>query len=420
MGALSRSAAWAPLRQRAFRIVWLTFLGVQVARWSQTVGAVAVIAAQSRSSLLLALVQTASTLPAVVFALPAGAAADMIDRRRLLLGLIGGTAVGIGALGLLVGVDAATPWVVLALTLLVGATIAVAVPAFAALVQDLVPREQIASAVTLNGISVNLARAVGPAMAGLILILVGAGVLFALLAAALVAMAVLFMTAPKPHAPPPSTGERLGAAMLAGVRFSRSSTELKAVLARSFVFVVPASAMWALLPAVTVQLLHLDAAAFGGVLAALGVGAVLGAQVLPQLRARYGLNLLMALGSAASAANLVVLGLVHQTVVVVISIVFAGAAWMAVLSSLQTSAQLVAPARVRGRVLSIYQLVFQGGMAAGSALWGVIAEAVGLRQALVASAAVLLVSLLGMRRWRLPVHAVAQGAEPAESIEAAG
>src|SRR5262249_6532295 len=153
----------------------LTFLGVQIARWSQTVGAVAVIAAQSRSSLLLALVQTASTLPAVLFALPARAAGHLIDRRRLLFRPLRVAPIAIGALGLLVGVDAATPWVVLGLTLLVGATIAVAVPAFAALVQDLVPREQIAAAVTLNGISVNLARAVGPALAGLILIAVGAG-----------------------------------------------------------------------------------------------------------------------------------------------------------------------------------------------------------------------------------------------------
>lgn len=399
--AVSRGAAWAPLRHRAFRTVWLTFLGVQLANWSETVGAVAVISEQSGSAALLALVQTASTVPAVLLALPAGAVADLIDRRRLLIGLVGSMSVSMALLAVLVGAGSASPAVVLVLTLAMGAAIAVAIPSFGSLIPDLVPPADLASAVTLNGISINLARAVGPALAGVTLALLSAAALFVILAAALAAMALLLLAAPRSAGAPPSRGERLGPAMGAGVRFARSSSELRAVLARGFAFVVPASALWAVLPAVAVQQLALDPAAFGGILAALGTGAVLGAQALPWLRSRVGLDVLVASGTVYGAINLVLLGTVHETWVAIASLVVAGGAWIAVLSSLNTAAQLAAPAWVRGRALSINQLVFAGGMAGGSAAWGVIAEAVGLREALLAAAAALCASLIAGRRWSL-------------------
>ena len=382
-------------------MVWFTFLGVQVANWSETVGAVAVISGQSGSAALLALVQTASTVPAVVLALPAGAVADLIDRRRLLAGLVALMALSMAVLAALVAADAATPAVVLALTLAMGAAIAVAVPSFASLIPDLVPHADLASAVTLNGISINLARAVGPALAGVALALLSPAALFAILAGALAAMALFVLGAPRSAGAPPSRGERFGAAMAAGVRFARSSRELQAVLARGFAFVVPASALWALLPAVAVQRLDLDPAAFGGALAALGGGAVLGAQLLPWLRERVGLDALVVGGSLYGAANLVLLGTVDGVAVAIASLVVAGAGWIAVLSSLNTAAQLAAPVAVRGRALSINQLVFAGGMAGGSALWGVVAEAAGLTEALIVAAATLALSLVVARRWSL-------------------
>jgi MFS family permease len=394
--------AWTPLRHRGFRLVWLTFLGVQVANWSETVGAVDVIAAQSGSAALLALVQTASTVPAVALALPAGAAADLVDRRLLLVGLVGSMSASMGLLAALVATGWAPPAVVLALTLVMGAAIAVAIPSFGSLIPDLVPRADLAAAVTLNGISINLARAVGPALAGLVLAFLSATALFAVLAAALAVMAALLFAAPGAAGRPASPGEGWGAAMRAGLRFARSSRDLRAVLARGFSFVVPASALWALLPVVAVHQLGLDAAAFGGILAALGTGAVLGAQLLPWLRARLGLDLLVRCGTVYGAVNLVVLGSVHSTPLAVASIVVAGAAWIAVLSSLNTAAQLAAPAWVRGRALSINQLVFAAGMGGGSALWGVLAEAAGLEPTLLAAAGVLAASLLAARRWSLP------------------
>src|SRR5215207_198283 len=397
-----RATAWDPLRHPAFRLVWMTFLGVQLANWSETVGAVAVNSAQSGSAALLALVQTASTLPAVAVALPAGAAADLVDRRSLLVALVASMCASMLLLTAAVATDTATPAVVLALTFAMGCAIAVAIPAFASLIPDLVPPDELAAAVTLNGISINLARALGPALAGIVLALTTASALFGLIAGALGAMALLLLATPRAAGTPPDqSGEGWTAAMRAGVRFARSSTDLQAVLGRGFAFVVPASALWAVLPAVAVHRLDLEPAAFGGILAALGSGAVLGAQMLPWLRARLGLDRLVSLGTAYGAVNLVLLSVIDSTALAVASLVVAGAAWIAVLSSLNTAAQLAAPAWVRGRALSINQLVFAAGMAAGSAAWGLIAEAAGLESALIAAGGVLVASLAAARRWPL-------------------
>lgn len=394
-------AAWAPLRHGPFRVVWLAFLGVQLVLWSESVGAVDVIAAQSDSVALLAFVQTASTLPVVALALPAGAAADLVDRRRLLIAIVASMAAAMVLLAALVAADAAPPGVVLGLTLAIGAGVWASFPAFSALIPDLVPRSDLAAGVTLIGISINLARAVGPALAGLALVVAGAEALFAVLAAVLVLLALMLVSSTGTQGAPPARGTSVLAAMREGVRFARGSGELQAVLVRGGAFVVPGSALWAVLPAVAVQRLGHDSSGFGGILAAVGLGAVLGAQLLPALRARYGLDRLLLAGSLYGAANLVVLALVTSTPVVVASLVLAGAAWIAVLSSVNTAAQLAAPTWVRGRALSINQLVFSGGMAAGSAVWGVVAEAAGLRAALLAAAVVLVLSLTAALRWPL-------------------
>jgi MFS family permease len=399
MLGLTPGLAWAPLRHRAFRIAWWTFFGVQLVNWSETVGAVEVIAAQSSSVALLALVQTAAMLPGLVLALPAGVAADLVDRRRLLVGIVTGMAAAMALLALLVEAGAATPAVVLLLTLAIGAGVALSFPAFTALIPDLVPPRDLAAGVTLVGISINLARALGPAIAGLALTLVGASTLFAGLAVALVAMAVLLLSQPRRAEAPPARGQGWVDAMRAGVRFARRDRPLRNVLTRAGCFVLPGSALWAVLPAVAVQRLGLDAAGFGGILAALGAGAVAGAQLLPWLRARLSLDLLLRIGTVYGAVNLVLLAVLESTPLIVASLVVAGAAWIAVLSSLNTAAQLAAPDWVRGRALSINQLVLSGGLALGSAAWGVVAEAAGLRPALVASAAVLTLTLLGAARW---------------------
>jgi predicted MFS family arabinose efflux permease len=290
---------------------------------------------------------------------------------------------------------------VLVLTVVLGCAIAVAVPAFASLIPDLVPRSDLAAAVTLNGISINLARALGPAVAGLILAFTTASALFVALGVTLAALCTLLLAIPDGVRRPAAHGAEWRAAMRTGVAWARGSAALKGVLVRGFCYVVPASALWAMLPAVAVQRLDLDPAAFGGVLAALGGGAVLGAQLLPWLRERLGLGRLMTIGSACVAANLAVLGVVDSVPVAVVSIVLSGMSWITVLSSLNTSAQLVAPDWVRGRALSINQCVFATGMAGGSAAWGFMADATSLRFALLGAAALLVLSLGTARRWSL-------------------
>jgi predicted MFS family arabinose efflux permease len=397
----AQPAAWAPLRHGVFRVVWVTFLGVQLANWGETVGAVGVISGQSRSAVLLALVQTASTLPAVALALPAGIAADLVDRRTLLSVLLACMCASLALLAAAVAAGTASPAVVLLLTLALGSAIALAVPAFASLIPDLVGPGDLAAAVTLNGISINLARAAGPALAGVVLALTSATALFALLAAAVAALAIRFVATPGIARGPVQRHGSWRAAQRGGVRFARSSAALRSVRARGFAFVVPASALWAVLPAVAVHRLGLEPAGFGGVLAALGCGAVLGAQMLPALRARLGLDRLVAVGSLVGAANLALLAVVENTPLAVASLVVAGAAWIAVLSSLNTAAQLAAPAWVRGRALSINQLVFAGGMAGGSAAWGIVAETAGLGPALLVAAGAVAASPAAARRWPL-------------------
>lgn len=379
--------------------MWVAFLTVQLMNWAQTVGAVDVIAAQSSSPALLALVQTASTAPAVLFALLAGAAADLLDRRRLLAALTAAMALVMASLAAFVVAGEATPALVLLLTFALGVGVAMAVPAFASLIPDLVPREELAGAVTLNGVSINLARAVGPALAGAVVALSGAGLLFAAQAVILAALVVLLVATRAPIERAPAGGDSLGVAMRAGLGFARRSRELRAVLVRGGSFVLPASALWALLPSVAVDRLKMGSSGFGVLLAALGVGAVAGAQALPRLRAGLGLSRLVAAGSAYGALNLVVLTLVRSDALAVGTMVLAGAAWMAVLSSVQTAAQLAAPDWVRGRALAVNQLTFAGGMAAGSAAWGLVAAAAGLTTALLVAAALLaVVAAAGLRR----------------------
>jgi MFS family permease len=401
VSAQTGTSAWAPLRHPAFRVVWLTFLGIQLVQWSETVGAVEVIAAQSDSALLLALVQTATMAPGIVLSLPAGAAADLVDRRRVLFAIVAAMTATMTLLAVLVWLDAAPPVVVLLVTLAVGAAFAIAFPAVSALIPDVVPRRQLAAGVTLVSISINLARAVGPAAAGLLLALASAEILFAILAAGLAGMTAMLVATGGTGGAPPAARRKVGPAIVEGLRYVRRAPDLQAVLTRAGGFMVPGSALWAVLPAVTVQRLGLGAAAFGGILAALGVGAVAGAQLLPWLRSRLSLDALVRWASAYSALNLVLLATVDITPLLVASLVVAGAAWLTILSSLNTAAQLVAPAWVRGRAMSVNQLVFSASIAAGSALWGVVAELTGLRAALLIAAGMVAASLALAVRFRL-------------------
>lgn len=384
-------SAWAPLRIALFRRVWTVFLASQVVTWMQTVAAVEVLVSLHASSAQLALVQTATSLPAFLLAVLAGSIADVVDRRALLLVMQAWMLLAACALVVLTATGAITAAGVLLLTFALGVTVAMTTPTFQAVTPDVVPHEQLAGAVSLMGVSINLARAIGPAIGGLLVALTSSSVVFGLEAAIVIATILLLLrtrgisSAREGERAP----EHLGGAVRVGLRYVLHHRPLLAVLARTAAFVLPASALWALLPVVAQRELGLGSTGYGVLLGCLGLGAVLGASFLPQLRASLGLDRLIAAGSLYTALNLVLLALLDVPALVGAALVLGGVAWIAVLSSLNTAAQTVAPAWVRARTLGAYQMVFQGGLAGGSAAWGVLATHASTTTALTIAAAVL-------------------------------
>src|SRR5215207_5529202 len=243
-------SALAPLRRPGFRAAWSALAGSQLVIWMNTVGAVTVIAALSDSPTLIALVQTANSLPAVLLALVMGSMADIVDRRRFAVASQSWMLVSVAALAALTLTDAITPELALALTFALGAGMATTFVIYQALTQDFVPRSELMAAVALNGVAINLARAIGPALAGLIIAALSAGALFAVEAGLLVVIVGLVTLRVRPPGPVRASGERFAPAVRAGMRFVRFSPSVRTVLLRGAAFSVSASALWALLPVV--------------------------------------------------------------------------------------------------------------------------------------------------------------------------
>ncbi len=371
---------WAPLRRPTFRALWIATLASNFGTWIQNVGAAWMMTALAPEPLTVALVQVASSLPFFVLAIPAGALADVVDRRRLSLVALGWLAATTALLAALSLADHAGPATLLGLTFMIGIGSALLAPALAAIIPDLVPREEIESAVSLNGISMNVARAAGPAIGGVVVAAAGAGATFALNAFSFVAvMAVLlrWRRAPVERKLPP---EELFGAMRAGIRYVRHSPPLRTVLVRTGTFVLPASAVWALLPLYARDSLGLGAAGYGILLGFFGVGAVASGIPLPALRSRLGVERLATGAAFAFALSHLALGWQPTIAAAAVSLFVAGGSWLVLLSTLTAAAQLSIPSWVRARALATHMLVLFGGLAAGSAGWGAIAGAVGLPQ----------------------------------------
>jgi MFS family permease/quinol monooxygenase YgiN len=393
-------AGWGLLRRGGFRSVWSAFFGSQLVVWMHQVGAVTVVASLSDSATLIALVQTATSLPAVALSLVIGATADIVDRRRLVLAAQAWMATSIAALAALTLGDAVDAATVLALTLALGAGMATSIIAYQALTPEFVSREELPQAVALNGVAINLARALGPAIAGLLIVALSAGALFAIEAAGVLLLMVVVFRLRTPEQQR-DEGEQLGSAVRAGARYVRFSPLARPVLVRAALFSLGASALWSLLPVVAVGPLALDSRGLGLLMGCVGTGAIIGASVLPRLRRRLPLDLLVAGATVALAGGLCGLAWLREPALIGAVLVVTGAAWLGVLSSLNTAAQRAAPGWVRARTLASFQLVFQGCLAMGSLAWGVTAGAAGVRTALLAAAAVLILGSLAARRWPL-------------------
>lgn len=349
----------------------------------------------------VSLVQAATTLPVFLFALPAGALADIFDRRTLLLAVNVLMMLAAGGLAVTVFTGRVTPALLVGFTFALGAGAAFLAPAWQAIVPSLVPREELQAAITLNSMGINVSRAIGPALAGALIVGVGLWSPFALNALSFVGI-LAALARWKPEAAPEAElpRERVGGAIRAGLRYAAHSEPVRATLWRAAAFFAFASAFWALLPLVARGNLGGDATLYGLLVASVGAGAVAGALLLPGLRARLGGDLTVAYGTVGMAVVLGVLAFTADARVAAAAGALAGAAWIAVLSTLNAAAQTALPAWVRARGLSIFLTVFFGAMAAGSIAWGWLARELGVPSALgvAAAGAVLLIPLAGRAR----------------------
>jgi MFS family permease len=390
-------SAWAPLRYfPVFRALWIAQFASNVGTWMQTVGAQWLLV--DRSPLLVSLVQTASSLPIVALALPAGAWADLIDRKRLLLGAQTAMFLAAAALAVTTFVGAASPALILALTFALGCGNAVASPAWQAIQPDLVDRGMLPQAAALNGLNMNLARAVGPAVGGFVVAAVGPGWVFALNAVSFIGIAAVVAGWRAPERADVGPRERLPEALRAGGRYVRNSRIVRRLLYRSILFIPAASAIWALLPVIAATDLNLGSGGYGCLLGMVGLGAVVGAVVIPRVRARVGSAWLVTGAMLITAAAVTAVATAGHPVLVGIALIPIGGSWIAVMSSLNSALQLALPNWVRARGLAYYLAVFQGAQAIGAVVWGTVADLTSAATALLVAAAVLaLGALVGLR-----------------------
>src|ERR1700682_4566816 len=335
MSATSTTVStWAPLRSVVFRALWLAVLVSNVATWMQTVGAQWLLVNQPRAPILVALVQTADYLPDVAFGLVGGVLADTFDRRRLLIAVQLFLAAVAAALAILTIAGLMPPALLLTFTFLIGCGSVLVLPAYQSLVPDLVPRAQLHSASALSSISINLARAAGPAIAGVVIARAGVGAVFALNVAMYLLFLVVLLTWRQPPATTSKRREQFLSALRAGSRYVRYAPVVRRILLRTTLFLVPASALWSLLPLIASRRLGLGADGYGLLLGALGVGAIAGAVILPRARARLSINGLLAAGAIVYAGTLAVVVLISNEIVILVVLLTAGAAWAASLSTI--------------------------------------------------------------------------------------
>jgi MFS family permease len=389
---------WAPLRVGAFRALWVASFVSFTGTWFQTVGAQWLLLDEPNASVLVALVQTATTAPVVLLGLVGGVLADTLDRRRLLIAVqVGVAAVG-ALLATLTFADKMPPALLLVLIFIIGSGIALSTPAYQSLVPELVPRPEVPAAAALNSISVNLARALGPAIAGVLVAATGVGETFTV-AAASAAFYALVVTLWRPPAAARRSPEPFLAAIRAGGRYVRHAAVVRRIMLRAALFLVPASSLFALLPLVATKRLGLGSGGYGLLLAALGVGAIAGALVLPRVRGRLSLDQMLSAASGAFVLALVVTAFVRQLAPALVVLLFAGVAWVVVLSNLNAALQLFLPGWVRGRSLSAYQTVLFGSQAVSGLLAGPLADTVGLDETLLIAAGAVAAGALTVRVW---------------------
>jgi MFS family permease len=395
---VAKGSAWAPFHSRSFTAMWSGQFVSNVGGWMQTVAAQWLMISLTTSATYVALVQTAASLPVVLFSVLAGALGDLVDRRRFLLVTQVMMLLAAAALGALALEGLVTPLVLLALIFAVGTGQALTSPTWQTLQPELVPPADRRQAISLGAVNQNLARAVGPALGGIILAATSAGTVFLVNALTFLAVIAVLLWWHSTRSVQALPREHVGEAVRAGGRYVMASPVLRVILLRAALLIFFASAIWALLPLVARSQLHLGSGGYGLLLGSVGIGAIGGAVLLPRLNARLTPGVLLSIGSLGLAGVALILGYVHITVVVALCLIFGGAAWILALSTLNSLFQLSLPQWVKARGMAYYLIVFQGGNAVGSAVLGITAEHLGLSPTfLIAGIALALGPLAGLR-----------------------
>lgn len=396
------SSGFAPLRQTLFLVLWIATIIGNTGSFIRDVASAWLITDLSTSPAAVAMIQAAVTLPVFLLAIPAGVLADILDRRKFLIGaqlLLASVSV---CLALLSVADLHTVASLVGLTFLGGIGAALMGPTWQAIVPELVERKDLRDAIALNSLGINIARAIGPAMGGLILASLGAAVTYGMDVITYVFVIAALLWWRRPKMEEDTLTERFPGAFRAGLRYARASRELHIVLLRTFLFFAVASSVWALLPLVARQLLGGGAEFYGILLGAVGLGAIVGAITMPRLRDRLSTDSFLLAAAFITAAVMVFLSIAPPKWTAVVALLLLGAAWITALTTLNSVAQGILPNWVRGRSLAVYLTVFNGAMAAGSLSWGAIASVIGIPLTLITAATALVLIGLLAHRIKLP------------------
>ena len=388
----------APLKVAAFRMLWIASIVSNIGTWMQTVGAQWLLVEQGSPASVVALVQTASSLPVLLLALPAGVLGEFANRRTVLIVVQVFQLLVAALLAFLTAAGLMSPPLLLTLTFVLGSAAAFQLPAYQALMPEIVPAPLIQNAAVLSSISVNIARAIGPAIGGLVVAQLGVTWVFILNGVSFGVFLLVLLTW-RSYRPKRGRPERFLDATRAGLRYVIHGAVVRGLYIRLALFLIPANALWALLPLIASTLLGLDAGGYGLLLGALGVGSVGGAFLVSSARAHWGTNTTIAVSSAVFGAGSIVIVFAPNLVVAVAVLLPAGAAWIGVLATLNGTVQTFLPRWVRTRALSIYQLVLFGSTAIGAALMGALAGAFGLVPVMVAAGvAIVALAVAGLLR----------------------
>ncbi|MGE0226149.1 MAG: MFS transporter [Acetobacteraceae bacterium] len=401
-------AALVPLRHTTFRTLWLASVVAWLGTWLQNTGAGWLMTSLAPHPLIVSMVQAATIMPVFLLALPGGALADIMDRRVFLIGAQLWTMLAAATLAILMLAGGMNASLLLILTFAIGIGSALTAPAWSAVVPELVPRSDLVQAIALNGIGFNLTRAIGPALAGFLMVLGGPSLTFSLYAFSVLGVIAALIVWRRNRRFTGLPREHLLSAMRTGIRFVRHTPAVQSAMVRTMAYSIPAAAPWAMLPLFVREELRLGAGMYGLILGCMGIGGVTSGMLLPAVRGRMSRNATVLLCSALSCAGTTLLALSQHWALAALGMLLFGLGWTAAYATIQAAAQLACPPWVRARSLSIYQLAQNGALTLGSFGWGWLGGMIGMTDALLAAAATGAVLAVGARYF--PIEAAAPAA----------